>query len=178
MKRLLVISFLLPLFVSHAQSERSYVGVELCVKCHKSEKQGLQKSIWEDSRHAQAYFTLQTEEADRIALERGYETKAVETDDCLICHAVGYNLDASLLGKKFKVEDGVQCEVCHGPGSDYKSKKIMKDREASVANGLVVHENIEDFCTNCHNADSPTYVEFVLEEMWEKIKHPVPEKKN
>ena len=84
-------------------------------------------------------------------------------------------MDASLLGKKFKVEQGVQCETCHGPGSGYKKKAIMKDREKAVANGLLVYENPgAELCINCHNVESPTYVDFVFAEMWEKIKHPKP----
>ena len=162
-----------PLFFTFAQ--HSYVGVKSCVMCHKSEKQGQQKSIWENSKHSKAYETLLTEKADQIAKEKGFETKASETEDCLKCHSSGYNVDASLIGKNFKVEQGVQCETCHGPGSDYKSKKIMKDTEQSVANGLMLYENPEELCITCHNADSPTMVEFNFAESWEKIKHDVPD---
>ncbi|MCH9030062.1 MAG: cytochrome c family protein [Bacteroidetes bacterium] len=162
-----------PLFLSFAQ--QSYVGVKTCVMCHKSEKQGEQLSIWEDSQHSKAYETLLTEKADKIAKEKGFETKASETAECLKCHTSGYNVDASLLGKKFKIEQGVQCETCHGPGSDYKSKKIMKVREKAVANGLNLYENPLDLCITCHNAESPTMVEFDFPESWEKIKHRKPE---
>ncbi len=50
----------------------------------------------------------------------------------------------------------------------------MENREEAIANGMIVHENLESFCIGCHNAESPTYVEFNLEEMWAKIKHSVP----
>ncbi|MEJ2114067.1 MAG: cytochrome c family protein [Flavobacteriaceae bacterium] len=136
---------------------------------------GSQLSIWQESQHAQAYNTLKTEKADEIAATKGFKTKAVETPECLKCHASGYNVDAKFLGSKFKVEDGIQCETCHGPGEDYKSKKVMENREEAIANGLFVPENIDDFCIGCHNAESPTYVEFNFETMWDKIKHPVPE---
>ncbi|GAB4299101.1 MAG: hypothetical protein Kow0098_25250 [Ignavibacteriaceae bacterium] len=174
----LIVTFLLVPFLSSLAQEKtfSYIGTEACGMCHKSEKQGQQLSIWKNSKHAQAYNTLKTEKADEIAKNAGYETPAAETEACLKCHVSGYNVDPSLLGKKFKIEDGVQCETCHGPGSEYKSMKIMKSREESIANGLIVHENLEDFCTNCHNNESPTFVEFNFAEQWEKIKHPVPEK--
>ena len=164
---------LAPFFFSFAQ--HSYVGAETCGMCHKSEKAGQQLVIWQKSLHAQAYKTLQTEKADKIAKEKGFTTKAVETPECLKCHATGYNVDASLLGNKFKVEDGVQCETCHGPGSDYKSMKVMKNKEDAVKNGLKLYEKPEDLCVTCHNAESPTAVEFDFATMWAKIKHNKPQ---
>lgn len=175
-KTLLIISFLLfTLFPALAQNGHTYIGTKTCGMCHKSEKQGEQLKIWQGSKHSKAFETLKTAEADNIAKEKGFKTKAVETEECLKCHATGYNLDASMLGKKFKVEDGVQCETCHGPGSDYKKKSIMKDKSKAVANGLLLYENpAEELCINCHNAESPTYVDFVFEEYWAKIKHSLP----
>ncbi|MCW8805233.1 MAG: cytochrome c family protein [Ignavibacteriaceae bacterium] len=173
--RIFVTLIILPFFFISAQTEHGYVGSSTCGMCHKSEKQGSQLSIWQDSKHAQAYNALMTENANEVAKKKGFETKAIETPECLKCHASGYNVDAKLIGAKFKVEDGVQCETCHGAGADYKSKKIMENKEEAVANGLKLYENIEELCIGCHNAESPTYVEFNFEEMWAKIKHPVPE---
>ena len=103
-KSLLVISFLLfTIFPSLAQNGHPYVGTATCGMCHKTEKQGEQLKIWQGSAHAGAYETLKTAEADKIAKEKGYDTKAIETEDCLKCHAVGYNLDASMLGRNLKL---------------------------------------------------------------------------
>ncbi len=151
-----------------------YVGVDACGMCHKTEKQGKQLDIWKSSKHAEAFKTLQTDTANAIATKLGFTTPAAETEECLKCHAVGYNLDASLLGKKFSMADGVQCETCHGAGSNYKSLKIMKDKAEAIKNGLVIYENPNDLCVKCHNSDSPTFVSFNFEESWEKIKHTVP----
>jgi hypothetical protein len=156
-------------------SEPGYVGTTVCGMCHKKEDAGQQLKIWQGSKHSQAYKTLQTEKADKIAKEKGFKTKAVNTKECLKCHAIGYDLDASLLGKKFKVEDGVQCETCHGPGSDYKSKKIMKDRTLSKEKGLIIYDNPKELCVKCHNDDSPVFKGFNFEEAWAKIKHSKPE---
>lgn len=154
--------------------KHGYIGAEACAMCHKTEKQGKQFDIWKNSPHAKAYQTLLTEEADKIAKEKGFDTPAAKTEACLKCHASGYDVDASLIGKKFKVEDGVQCETCHGPGSDYKDMKIMKDRETAMKNGLIIYENYQELCVKCHNPESPTYKEMNFDEAWEKIKHPVP----
>jgi hypothetical protein len=172
--RFIITLISLPIFFISAQTEHGYIGVSSCGMCHKTEKQGSQLSIWQSSKHSQAFLTLQTEKADQIAKDRGFSTKAIETSECLKCHASGYNVDAKLIGEKFKVEEGVQCETCHGPGSDYKSKKVMENREEAVKNGLIVYDKVEDFCIGCHNAESPTYVEFNFEESWAKIKHSVP----
>lgn len=173
-KFFLVIAFLFaPLF--SALSQPSYVGVKTCGMCHKSEKAGKQLSIWEGSKHSKAYEVLLTEKANQIASEKGFKTKAVETPECLKCHTSGSDVDASKLEKKFKIEQGVQCETCHGPGSDYKSKKVMENKEDAVAKGLKLYENPEDLCLTCHNAESPTYVDFNFAESWEKIKHNKPE---
>ncbi len=171
----LMVSFILFGFSNQDEPKKhGYIGVDACVMCHKTEKQGKQLDIWKNSAHAKAYQTLLTEEADKIAKEKGYETPAAKTEACLKCHASGYDVDASLLGKKFKIEDGVQCETCHGPGSDYKDMKIMKNREEAVKNGLIIYENYKDLCVKCHNSESPTYKEMNFDEAWEKIKHPVP----
>lgn len=164
--------------IINAQDKKfGYIGTEKCGMCHKKEKEGEQLKVWQNSKHANAYKTLQTAEADEIAKQKGFATKAAETAECLKCHASGYNVDASLLDKKFAVADGVQCETCHGPGSEYKSLKIMKDRKLAVENGLVVWEDeagIEKGCVTCHNEESPTYKAFNFKERFEEIKHYIP----
>ena len=82
---------LAPFFFSFAQ--HSYVGAETCGMCHKSEKAGQQLVIWQKSLHAQAYKTLQTEKADKIAKEKGFTTKAVETPECLKCIRLRSKID-------------------------------------------------------------------------------------
>jgi hypothetical protein len=155
----------------------SYVGVAKCKICHNSEKQGKQYTIWEGTEHSKAYEALKTDKANEIAKAKGFKTKAVETKDCLKCHASGYDVDASLKGDKFKVEDGVQCETCHGPGSDYQKMSIMKDREKDVLNGLLIPKDIETFCKTCHNSESPTFKSFKFADAWSKIKHDIPKSK-
>ena len=90
-----------------------YFGTKLCGQCHKTEASGKQFVIWENSKHAQAYKTLTTPDADLIAKENGFTTKAVETEGCLKCYGTRYNVDTSLLTDKFYISDGIQCETCH-----------------------------------------------------------------
>lgn len=164
------------ILIAQDKKEFTYIGVDNCAPCHKSDKQGKQLEIWKNSAHSKAYETLLTAEADSIAKSLGFETPASKTENCLKCHTSAYNVEPAKLHKKFKVEDGVQCETCHGPGSAYKDMKVMKDRKLAVENGLILHEDLNKYCTSCHNAESPTYVARDMKEAWELIKHPVPQK--
>jgi hypothetical protein len=178
-KLFLILSLILPISIfaynpSDTAATHSFVGVKTCGMCHKSEKQGNQLGVWEKSMHSKAYETLKTEKADKIAKEKGFSTPAVQTPECLKCHTSGSNVAAEFKEAKFSIEDGVQCETCHGPGSDYKSLKVMKDKQLAMKNGLEMHDNTEEFCKSCHNPESPTFVEFNFKESWDKIKHPIP----
>lgn len=168
--------------------EHAYIGVAGCRMCHSTKKQGEQVVIWKASKHATAYETLKTPEAVKMATDRGIKTAPVETPECLRCHAIGWDLSeaqkAEFLKPAFKVEDGVQCETCHGPGNDYKSLSVMKDRALALKAGLMIGD--EKLCVTCHNDKSPAWkpdrfttkdgkkVGFDYESCWEKIKHTVP----
>ena len=159
------------------EAKPAYVGAEGCKMCHKSEKQGEQMGKWMESKHAQAYATLASDQAKEIGAKQGMADPQKD-GKCLKCHVTAYGADASLIaqpkaGKKgFQMEDGVQCEACHGPGSLYKKRSVMKDREAALAAGLLIPD--EKTCTGCHNDESPTFTEFKFEEMFKKIAHPIP----
>ena len=162
----------LPTSTSQAQPY-GYEGAQVCGMCHKTEKQGQQLKIWSGSKHAQAYKALQSDKANEIAMKK-FNKKAVDAPECLKCHVSGYNVDKALVGAKFKMEDGVQCETCHGPGSAYKSMAVMKNKAESIKKGLVEHKDVAKFCVTCHNSESPTFKGFKYDEMWKKIAHSVP----
>ncbi|MCX6168914.1 MAG: cytochrome c family protein [Ignavibacteriales bacterium] len=152
---------------TNTNAQAKFVGSKTCGMCHKSEKQGQQLKIWSESKHAQAYKVLLTPQADEIAMKKGGK-KAAETPECLKCH-VG---EKALVESTFK-EDGVQCETCHGAGSEYKTMSVMKNKEEAIKKGLTVPEG-EKFCKTCHNSASPTFKEFKYAEMWKKIAHATP----
>jgi hypothetical protein len=139
------------------------------------DKTGNQYAVWSKSKHAEAYTVLTSPRADSIAKAKGSKTSAVTTKACLECHTV--TADASLLDKTFDVKDGVQCELCHGAGSNYKNMAIMKDTTKAYAAGMTSYKGttaIASACTKCHNDKSPTPTTFKFDEMWPKIKHTVP----
>jgi len=157
--------------------QNKYVGVKTCGMCHKAEKQGNQLGVWQKSKHAEAFKSLIGPKADSVAKARGLKKSAAESPECLKCHVVGNDLAANLLDKNFDYKDGVQCEMCHGAGSAYKTIAIMKDKAKAVASGLNLYKDnveIEKLCKTCHNDKSPVFKGFKFDEMWGKIKHPKP----
>ncbi len=65
---------------------------------------------------------------------------------CKLCHRVQFESWAQTAhGKRTPPLD---CESCHGPGSDYKSMPVMKDAAQAQAAGLVIPGAA--FCATCH----------------------------
>jgi hypothetical protein len=174
-------------------AEFEYVGAKACGKCHKKDKEGEQLGIWEKSEHAKAFKTLGSPKAKEAAQKVGVSGDPQKSEACLVCHTTGYGLPDKRFDKKFEMKDGVQCESCHGPGGEYKSKKTMKkisdergpdgkgDSPTAKATGLIVPD--EKTCKTCHSQEiayngktykNPSYKDFNFKEKFDKIKHPIP----
>ncbi len=162
------------------------ISVKKCAMCHKKEDKGNQYGKWQAMSHSKAYATLGTEEAKAVAVKLGIENPQ-SSGQCLKCHSTAYFFTETLQTEVVKLENGVSCQSCHGPGADYKKKSIMQSLEESIANGMV-HPAKEKSCTLCHNDTSPTWkpdrytlpsgekTGFDVTQAYEKIKHerPVP----
>jgi len=130
-----------------------YVGEKKCKMCHKDEHKS-----WLETKHAKAFDVLKPEDKKK--------------DSCVVCHVTGFGVADTLF-------EGVQCEACHGPGSLYKSTKIMskkkykENREAqhklALEAGLVIPD--EKTCTGCHNKKSPSFKGFDYKKMKAKGVH-------
>jgi hypothetical protein len=161
---------------SVSAQEYKYTGVRDCSRCHKKDLMGDQTAVWKETGHAEAIETLKGDEAVKIAKEKGIVGPPHEADECVRCHATAHGVTPEQTEKRpLRVADGVQCESCHGPGSEYKSNKVMSDHDASVAAGMWDPGKDEKVCTACHNDESPTFKAFDYEERKEKIAHPIPE---
>ncbi len=172
---LLVVCIFVLGMASAAIAGHEIVGAPKCKGCHKKAAIGNQWAAWEGSKHANAFATLATDEAKKIAADKGLGDPQKE-EACLKCHVTQAFLgrDVVINAKaKYLDSEGVGCEVCHGAGSDYKKKKTMKDHDLAVAGGLIV-EKTEESCTKCHNEESPTFKAFNFEERWAEIEHAVP----
>jgi hypothetical protein len=144
-----------------------YVGVAACKPCHMGEAKGKIYETWMESAHAKAF--------DKLGAANQ------KNDACLGCHTTGKG-KALAAGKTAADLQGVQCEACHGPGSEYKALSVMKDKAACLTKGLI--NPTEKVCASCHTASIPKECwagaaaapKFVFAEAAKKIEHHVPKK--
>jgi len=126
---LVVLAFAVVAGLAVSAEDATYIGAAKCKMCHK-----LQFTSWEETAHAKAFDVLKDDEKSKA--------------ECLGCHATGKSAEMP----------GVQCEACHGAGSGYKAMKVMKDRDAALAAGLVMPD--EATCRGCHEGaphDQPAF---------------------
>jgi len=74
------------------------------------------------------------------------EHAAVGAEKCKMCHKIQYESWAA--SKHAAQNPKVECETCHGPGSDYMKISVMKDVAAAKAAGLILPTKAE--CGKCH----------------------------
>ena len=167
--------------VSNAEEQQKhavYVGAQVCAKCHQGPDMGYQHCRWLTSRHSRAYASLAAPEAKEIARLSGVPQEPQQSPICLGCHATGAEAEDWEKDETFYIEDGVQCEKCHGPGSEYIDESVMMDPDAARDAGLAMPT--KDECMACHKVKG-SHVAVLkkpsvdLAEAWQKILHPTPE---
>lgn len=145
----------------------TYVGSTACKKCHLKEHKS-----WAETKMGKAFETLkpgqakETKEKFKLDVNKNYS----QDPTCIKCHTTGHGKpggyaipkadDAKAVKEAAKLE-GVGCESCHGPGSEYvrvfeeitKSNRKYKVEELYKV-GLTKIE--ESTCTACHNPEGPT----------------------
>lgn len=149
-----------------------YIGASKCKMCHNKPAKGEQYNVWLKGPHASAMKTLSSEQSMEIAKAKGIADPTTDAG-CIKCHSTVGHIDAKLVAS-IKIDEGVSCESCHGPGSMYKGASVMKNRELSMQKGLILPT--EEVCVTCHNEESPTYKPFNYEEKVALMAHPDPSK--
>jgi YVTN family beta-propeller protein len=140
---------------------------------------GYQECIWLLSGHARAYAALAKPEAKDVARLSGVPDPPQKSPICLGCHATAAEVEEWERDDDFVVAQGVQCEKCHGPGSEYMDEAVMRDKQASRAAGLLMPTR-ED-CRGCH-LPKESHVRVLkqpamdMDKAWQKIAHPTPSK--
>lgn len=123
-------------------SSPDYVTGGACSQCHLA-----QSMKWANSAHAHATDPLQP---------RSNEFEA----SCLECHATGSRRAGAINKLEVTGLPNVQCEQCHGPGSDHVAKP---------AKGYGRVASMQSVCASCHTTE--TSPGFDLQAAWAKIKH-------
>ena len=155
--------------------ERVYVGEKVCRQCHHQSGLRDQFSKWRQTKHAKAYAALSMPEAKPIAELSGIDIPPHESPICLGCHTTAYNVEAWERDATMHFEDGIQCERCHGPGSEYSDAEIMSDQQRAIEAGLIMPTQMD--CMVCHK-EKGSHVAvldvkaFVLEDAILEIIHP------
>jgi len=157
--------------------EPVYVGVRACSECHEGPETAHQFSVWRLSAHAKAFATLAMPVSEEIARISGIPEPPHRARVCLGCHATGADAEEWERDEGFLIEDGIQCETCHGPGSEYMAEEVMRDRELAMKSGL--RFPTVTTCMTCHNPKGSHEAvlpskPYVVEEALEQIAHARP----
>jgi hypothetical protein len=144
-------------------SSATYVGVATCggTTCHgRSEADGAivrqdELRLWQDpataaGAHSRAWDVLRDERAQAIGRRLGIGDPAT-APMCLGCHAT----PAGPRGIRFQTSDGVGCESCHGPASNWLHSHyaVGGTHADSVSRGLTPLDNPRvraGQCLDCH----------------------------
>ncbi len=124
-----IIGFVLALLLVNATGiycapSASYVGWSKCATCHSTIV-----DTWKNTRHAKAIESLKKSGQEKLPA-------------CVKCHVTGYEQDGGYIDNELTPEmSGVQCEVCHGPGSDHVASPTVK---------TIVKESGAELCRECH----------------------------
>jgi hypothetical protein len=138
-----------------------WIGMSSCALrgCHngKSNGAGSEFRLWStQDRHSRAFDVLLESRSQLMAQAIGLKQPAHEAQICLKCHSAG--LASPEPNHKLRLSEGVSCEVCHGPASqwldphlrhDWRTQpKLLKSdfglRDLSSPRGRV------ETCINCH----------------------------
>jgi hypothetical protein len=169
-----------------AAGSHRYVGVRKCRTCHKKELLGNQIATWQQGPHRAALETLRNERSVALAQQLELQLPSHQAPECLRCHVTAYALPEIAFAYELEATDGVQCESCHGPGRDYRKKKVMSDPKAAAKNGLWNLDRGTAVCATCHNPQSPTWdperyaleggggAGFDFDQALKRIAHPIP----
>src|SRR5579884_2186170 len=150
-----------------------YTGPGSCssTSCHgavqpRSETAVLQNeySTWAlRDKHTKAFLALSNDVAKRIG--RILNLQPESSKRCLVCHAL--DVDQSQLAKPFDRNDGVGCENCHGPSSNWLGPHTTRgwNYQKSVELGMYDTRDLikrSEKCLGCHLGDSGRSVDHEL----------------
>ena len=139
--------------------EATYVGVEGCMMCHLPHFES-----WGKTKMSKVFELLKPGVRAEAKKKAGIDPNKDYTEDefCLMCHTTGYGEPGGFVSIDETPElVGVQCEMCHGPGSIYSEMMFKKRGTYTIADymkkgGLTMPSKDNNVCVKkCHNVTSP-----------------------
>lgn len=152
-----------------------YLGMGTCLSsgCHgaarprrEGEVLGDEYHTWlQEDPHQKAIGVLYNEESELIARNVGLARPPYESDACLDCHTA--NVPPARRRGSLAVEDGISCEVCHGPASGWRDGHTDPawSHADSVAAGLIDLRRASvraQLCLGCHLGEGERAVDHAL----------------
>jgi Cytochrome c554 and c-prime len=145
------------------QSAHQTLGTVTCASslCHGSVKRWKDSNVLQNEfvtwsrtdKHAKAYNILLNARSQKIVKNLGLTQPAHEAKICLDCHA--HNIPATRHGERFKVNDGITCEACHGPAERWIQSHVATDatHAKNVSDGMFPTDDAAaraKLCMGCH----------------------------
>jgi hypothetical protein len=116
-------------------------------------------SIWSDrDPHARAYRSLSNPRSQQILTRLGIQPGDTRYQNCLTCHNPqqwGNERDATLKIADLTLDEGVNCESCHGPAERWRTKHYRQDWDANESERLGMVDTSNPLiqarlCADCH----------------------------
>ncbi len=175
---------------SPMEKEILYVGALVCKACHGPTQADDPFTVWSVSKHSRTFVQLGTGYIEMIDPDaKGFvpegfggsivkEARRLGIDaDCLECHTTANNLTDEYKAETFHLEDGVQCEACHGPGGAHVSWMEQSNIAGSQRpqKSIMTKFTVDDCAASCHRM-KPTHeavmtIEFDPQKAWKIIAH-------
>ena len=129
-----------------------------CAECHNEPTGAFHlgaSRVWEGHVHSAAFETLKRDYTKEIARRARGIDDPLNDWRCVKCHVSAYGADESQIAPSYSNEDGVTCEVCHGPSSEYADRDhgagvpnredmVQQTRERTPAGRLTTPEDVAD----------------------------------
>lgn len=133
-----------------------YVGNDKCRLCHRDFFIGRKQDHHD---HAMSYLST---------------SEYRDNPKCLVCHSTGFGVPSGFVSvEKTPRLMNVQCEGCHGPGSNHLKIASMKKTGGGFLAGSDRPDRLKAMCKSCHTARwNRSYTDF--EEAYQKYRKPLP----
>ena len=152
-------AFSLPSVAEEQPLQAEFIGIENCMLCHMPHFES-----WSETKMSKTFELLKPGTRVEAKKSAGLDPDHDYSTDpnCLRCHVTGLGRPGGFISLEETPDMlGVQCEMCHGPGSIYtemmmKRPGTYEKQDYKTLGGLTMPSAENNVCTQmCHNPTSP-----------------------